>query len=1480
MKQIIRRMMAVMLCAVFALASPLASAQDMTGTPELVLDFASLWASLTVTMPDGSQQNIPVTTVTTTLGDIVYWVDQSTLTPEQISALPTGQFVLVTQEGATVAQFSLAENPEVGYVPDEPLYFTSSADSAQPPVTIAIVFSSGVSPAPATPEEADAYLALYGFATPAPEGTEPEITEPEVTEPEITEPEVTEPEITTPEVVVPPYVTAGEEGAALYQTPYVLEDAFVAEVWPGDVLTVSGYETDDNGSIWWMAADYRSGLTGYVLSADTVELDEEAAFALMAQIDAEQTQEPATEETSPPPTETDDGNAELITPPPTDEGGTEETSPPPTETDDGNAELITPPPTDEGDTEETSPPPTETDDGNAELITPPPTDEGGAEETSPPPTETVYAVTNNKNSDINNLRDAVDGSVVQEIPNGVLVVLGEGVTGQNGNLWYPVTVVQSGVSGYMRDYLVTQITYEDAMNRLQDITTPDPVQSDPPADNGDTVEQTEPPLVSLITPGPEQTGEPEGTEPTDPPTDTDVTYATEFPAYGITLEQENGAVIILLSEPGGDPPQSGAIPSITEPTPLELTSLARDGSGAPWYLARNMNTGESGYVEVFKVRLVTQEEAMAAIKTETETPIPPAPTEIPEETPTPQPTPTPTPVPQELTAGDVYHYGRNTGTQVALRRQPNTNGDLIMRMEAGTILWVMQCTEGDLENAWCYVRTDRGEGYVMAKFVQLMGAEEEAEYRASLDDPEMPPTPTEEPTAQPTDSPEPTQEPTAQPTDSPEPTATPAPQPMQTYGRITQDNVALRANPQDSAALQTMLSSETVISISQSQVAADGSTWYLAQYDGQWGYVHADFVRLMSEQEIQDYLAQLEAAQATPTPTAEPTATPVPTATPAPQELRVYARVISDGTPLRGNPDANAYLQTILNKETVVYVFQSQIATDGMTWYLVQYSGQWGYVRADLVRLMDEQEMEDYLAQLEAERATPTPQPQATPEPFGPDATSAYAQLIRDAVNLHRTPSASGTSLVQIPINTLLLVTGTEDDGTYTWYQVNYNGQDGYVRSDMAKMLTIAELQAYLAEQAAATPRPGASAATTPNSSNNVDNFIPGTTLLPDQFFPSADSWDNNVISGMPGHTTSTPDPNATPTPQPVSNPAALISSYGDLRVNNVPAVSENGTFTVYGTTTANGTVTATITLEVQSGATALPTATPDLVGAVRFELFAAAYAEGAAPAAQGTQTVIVGEAVADENGAFVMDVTFPEEGEYIVEFTSGTSYARYGVTYDSGVSPEPTVQPLPTAQPVEEEGGMGILPFVIGGLLIVVAAAIYGIYVYRRRTEEAEEEEAEEDEDEEAEIREEQLMQQRARYAQTPPANVPGQAAAPRMPQNQAGQIPSYMKNTPTNPAQANPYGKPAAPVAPKAPTMPVAPVAPKAPTMPAAPVAPKAPTMPAAPTAPKAPTKPAAPVVPKAPAAPITRDEREEPAEGDQAPRRRRRPPADPEA
>ena len=81
-------------------------------------------------------------------------------------------------------------------------------------------------------------------------------------------------------------------------------------------------------------------------------------------------------------------------------------------------------------------------------------------------------------------------------------------------------------------------------------------------------------------------------------------------------------------------------------------------------------------------------------------------------------------------------------------------------------LWVMQ-REGD----WCYVRTDRDTGYMMAKFVKLMGVEEEAAYIATLGDPETRP----EPTPSPTPTPEPTEEPTPTPTATPEATPTPEP---------------------------------------------------------------------------------------------------------------------------------------------------------------------------------------------------------------------------------------------------------------------------------------------------------------------------------------------------------------------------------------------------------------------------------------------------------------------------------------------------------------------------------------------------------------------------------------------------------------------------------------------------------------------------------------------------------------------------------
>ena len=987
----------------------------------------------------------------------------------------------------------------------------------------------------------------------------------------------------------------------------------------------------------------------------------------------------------------------------------------------------------------------------------------------------VYAVTNNqKGNKTNNLRDAqsTNANLIQTYQNDELVIVN---SVSDDGLWYDVTVVRDGNRGYMRDYLLTQISEADALKRIDEINAG---QTTPPSEETQTPagEETQTPTgEETQTPTGEETQTPTGEEtqtPTGEETPKPAPEQMTFPAYGITVD--TAATILLRDTPDGAIPQTGALKQINNPTPVRISGQETGANDQIWYLVENLNNGDAGYTEAYNVRIVSEQEAMDAVKTPEPT-IAPIETPTPEQTEEPTPDPTPEPVPQELTEGDVYHYGYNTGRQVALREQANKNGKEITRLSAGTVIWVMQ-REGD----WCYVRANSKDGYMMTEYVKLMGVDEEAEYIDSIDDPETRPDPTAVPTPIPTDTPEPTPTPTA----TPEVTATPTP----------------TATPEVTA---TPIPTET------------------------------------------------------PEITADPTA--VPTATPAPVQLSLYARVISDGTPLRGNPSNQAYLQNILNKEAVVYIFQSQYAEDGMTWYLVQYSGQWGFVRADLVRVMGEEETAEYLAALEAAQATPTPMPQATPEPLGPDATSAYAKLIKDAVNLRRTPSASGTSLGRIAVNTLMLVTGTEYDGTYTWYQVNYNGTDGYVRSDMCQMLTIAELQRYLAEAASATPVPNGNhsgPSTTPNKNNNTSVTINGTPLQ--DLLPTDNSWSSGTGTAMPSYATTTPDPNATPTPEPVANPAALLSSAGSLTVSNVPAVSETGKFTVYGTATASSAtkssiVTATVEIQVE------PTATPQQLGFV-----ASAIAENAVQTSRKT----VGQAVVDSTGRFKMDVTLPKPGEYIVEFASdfGASYANYGVTYDTGATIEPTAQPMPTAEPVKEEGGLGILPFIIGGLLIVVAAAVYGVYVYRRKTEEAEEEEADEDEDEEDDLRAEQLERQRSRYAQP---------QTPRAPQSPSGQVPSYMKNTAAQQPNVRSTVNPYMPKAPDTPTMPSAPKAPDAPTMPSEPKAPDAPTMPSAPKAPVAPTMPSAP---KAPVAPTTAETPT--ASTGEAPRRRRRPPVDPNA
>ena len=88
MKKITRRLAAALLCALLVLCAPFAAA--LTG---------AAGAQVQIWLADGTGQTLPVQIVTTSLGDVVYWLDQTQLTDEQRAALPGGTLVLTDAEG-------------------------------------------------------------------------------------------------------------------------------------------------------------------------------------------------------------------------------------------------------------------------------------------------------------------------------------------------------------------------------------------------------------------------------------------------------------------------------------------------------------------------------------------------------------------------------------------------------------------------------------------------------------------------------------------------------------------------------------------------------------------------------------------------------------------------------------------------------------------------------------------------------------------------------------------------------------------------------------------------------------------------------------------------------------------------------------------------------------------------------------------------------------------------------------------------------------------------------------------------------------------------------------------------------------------------------------------------------------------------------------------------------------------------------------
>ena len=129
-------------------------------------------------------------------------------------------------------------------------------------------------------------------------------------------------------------------------------------------------------------------------------------------------------------------------------------------------------------------------------------------------------------------------------------------------------------------------------------------------------------------------------------------------------------------------------------------------------------------------------------------------------------------------------------------------------------------------------------------------------------------------------------------------------------------------------------------------------------------------------------------AEPTAAPTAEPTAAPTaePTAEPTAAPITGHARVIQDTT-IHSTPNEKSVLLDPLTQEDVVVVLGQTVDQEtDWTWHQIQYGSTTGYVRADTLTMMTDEEYSAYLNK--------TPEPVQTPEITAtPDQATAQAVL-------------------------------------------------------------------------------------------------------------------------------------------------------------------------------------------------------------------------------------------------------------------------------------------------------------------------------------------------------------------------------------------------------------------------------------------------------------------------------------------------------
>ena len=472
------------------------------------------------------------------------------------------------------------------------------------------------------------------------------------------------------------------------------------------------------------------------------------------------------------------------------------------------------------------------------------------------------------------------------------------------------------------------------------------------------------------------------------------------------------------------------------------------------------------------------------------------PTPEPTEEPTPEPTEEPTPEPvfvsaEELSTEELINrYGHTTKTQVRFRQKAATNGKLIRELQKGSTVYLIRNVMNDQDQIWTEVDVNGERGFIKSEYLAVYEDQAASDaYAATLNHPVTPytwedlgdaeptPEPTEEPTPEPTEepTPEPTEEPTPEPTavPTPEPTAVPTPEPTEVP---TPEPTAV-PTPEPTA----------VPTPEPTAIPTPEPTAVPTPEPTEVPTPEPTEVPTAEPTEVPTpEPTEVPTAEPTEEPTAEPTAeptveptteptlepSPAPTETPAeivtpaveateePYQRYGYAITIGDGCYVRNWPSTTSVILAELPANKVVYV-RGQTYVDQVAWHDAQYDGNnYGYIRADMLRMMSTQEVAAYLDSL---NATPEPTvPVVTLAPYDPNSMSSYGYVSASSVNFRTQPNTKSTRIRQLKKYAFCLVLGKEDVDGVTWYKISYEGQIGYVSGNYFKQMTLAEMEDFV----------------------------------------------------------------------------------------------------------------------------------------------------------------------------------------------------------------------------------------------------------------------------------------------------------------------------------------------------------------------------------------------------------------------------------